>query len=693
MDTSHLVGRFVHTLFQCGCLCIIAASSSAADDLWPAPKWVNARPSEVGMDEASLTIARDYALTGGGSGFITRHGKLVMSWGDVRRRYDLKSTTKSFGVTALGLAIADGRIALSDRVVTHHPTFGIPPESNSKTGWIDRITIQHLATQTAGFEKRGGYTKLVFEPGTKWAYSDGGPNWLAECITLAYRRDVDELMFERVFAPLGITRKDLSWRRNSYRPKDIDGIVRREFGSGIGANVDAMARLGYLYLRGGKWNGRQIIPESFVNTVCTTVKPVVGIPEVDAKNYGNASDHYGLLWWNNADGTLRNVPRDAYWSWGLYESLIIVIPSLDIVVARAGKSWKGDWGGHYDRLQPFFDPIVASTGDSRQSANQETESESSEPISRSPIIKGIVWTDASTIVRKARGSDNWPVTWGDDDALYTAYGDGRGFQPLVEKKLSMGLCRVLGGPQNFRGTNLRSATAERTGGGAGGPKVSGLLMVDGVLYMLVRNTANSQLAWSTDRGKSWTWSDWKFTTSFGYPTFLNFGKNYTNARDDFVYVYSHDSDSAYKRADRMVLARVQRERIKDRSAYEFFEKLDTATAVWTRDIGSRGAVFTNSGECYRSSVSFNAGIGRYLWCQTGPGRDTRFSGGFAIYDAPEPWGPWTTAFSTKEWDVGPGETSCLPTKWMSDDGRRVHLLFSGDDSFSVRQGQLILQAP
>ena len=51
-------------------------------------------------------------------------------------------------------------------------------------------------------------------------------------------------------------------------------------------------------------------------------------------------------------------------------------------------------------------------------------------------------------------------------------------------------------------------------------------------------------------------ADCKFTTSFGCPTFLNFGKNYAGARDDFVYVYSHDSDSAYTAADRMVLGRV-----------------------------------------------------------------------------------------------------------------------------------------
>jgi Domain of unknown function (DUF4185) len=239
--------------------------------------------------------------------------------------------------------------------------------------------------------------------------------------------------------------------------------------------------------------------------------------------------------------------------------------------------------------------------------------------------------------------------------------------------------------------NLRSATIEKTGQGAQGPKASGMLMVNGVLYILLRNTGNSQLAWSKDRGQTWTWSDWKFETSFGYPTFLNFGRNYDGARDEFVYLYSHDSDSAYERADRMVLARVPKQKLTKRDSYVFFDSLDDdGVPVWTDNIALRGAVFTAPGKCYRSSVSYNAPLKRYLWCQTGGGDDPRFEGGFAIYDAPEPWGPWTTVFETSHWDVGPGETMCLPTKWMSEDGRTIHLLFSGEDCFSVRKGVLSL---
>lgn len=333
-------------------------------DVWPLPEWPRATPAEMGMNEAELRRARDYALTGDGSGFIIRRGRLVMAWGDPKRLYDLKSTTKSIGVTALGLALKDGKMRLSDRAIQHHPRLGVPPESNEKTGWLDKITILHLATQTAGFAKPGGYTHLLFEPGTRWYYSDGGPNWLAECITLAYRRDVRDLLFERVFTPLGIKPTDLTWRENAYRPHTINGIKRREFGSGISANVDAMARIGYLYLREGRWRDEQILPREFVSLVRQPVPGVVGLPEHEPQKYDNASDHYGLLWWNNGDGTLPGVPRDAYWSWGLHDSLIVVIPSLDLVVARAGRSWQRGESGHYKVLEPFLGPIAASVSQS-----------------------------------------------------------------------------------------------------------------------------------------------------------------------------------------------------------------------------------------------------------------------------------------------------------------------------------------
>jgi hypothetical protein len=546
-----------------------------------------------------------------------------------------------------------------------------------------------LANQTAGFAKKGSYEPLLFEPGTKWHYSDGGPNWLAECLTYVYKRDLNDVMFERVFTPLGITPKDIRWRKHAYRPEFIEGLEgakRREFGSGFNANVQAMARFGTLYLHEGKWRDQQILPANFVKTASTVGPELKGLVVNDPELHGDASAHYGLLWWNNNDGKLENVPRDTYWSWGLYEGLTIVIPSLDMVVARAGKSWKRTAGAdHYAVLEPFMEPIATAVTDAPKSAAKS-------PYPGSNVIKKVQWAPASTIVRKAKGGDNWPLTWADDGNLYTAYGDARGFEPFLPKKLSMGLARVEGGPEDFHGINLVSENADAVGDGPKGRKASGMLMVNGILYMLARNAGNSQLAWSTDHGARWAWADWKFTESFGCPAFVNFGQNYANARDEFVYIVSTDANTAYERSDRLVLARVPKQRIKEQSAFEFFVKSDAGGhSTWSKDIAQRGAIFTNPGACYRSHMTYNSALKRYLFTTIGEGKDTRFAGGFGIYDAPEPWGPWTTVYYTNHWDTGPGESCSFPSNWFSADGTTAALVFSGDDCFSVRKVTFVLR--
>jgi len=340
----------------------LSASSHAAE--WPGIKWPTASPAEVGMHEPRLAEARAFALSGGGSGAVIRHGKWVYAWGDQVQIYDIKSSSKSVGVTALGVALLDRKVQLDDPAIKYHPGIGVLPESNVATGWLEKITLRQLANQSAGFEKNRGFGKLLFEPGTHYFYSDGGPNCLAECLTLAYGRDLNELMFERVFTPLGITRAELKWRDNSLRPHEINGIPRREFGSGFSVNMNAMARIGYLYLREGRWNDRQIIPADFVRLASKPAEALRGLPEGES-SHGNASEHYSMLWWNNGDGYVPNVPRDAYWSAGLFNSYIVVIPSLDLVVVRAGNGWPTDTEevraqGRRPGFALFVAPIVAS---------------------------------------------------------------------------------------------------------------------------------------------------------------------------------------------------------------------------------------------------------------------------------------------------------------------------------------------
>ncbi len=323
------------------------------------------------------------------------------------------------------------------------------------------------------------------------------------------------------------------------------------------------------------------------------------------------------------------------------------------------------------------------------------------PYPPSPVIAGLEWAPTESIRRAAEDGDNWPLTWADDDALYTTWGDGTGFVPKVEKKLSLGFARVTGGPVDFRGENLRSPS-EQLGHGRTGKKGWGILCVDAVLYLWLGHAdqkgGQAQLAWSRDHGASWTFADWKFA-EFGMMGFVNFGRDYAGARDEFVYAYSHDGARADSPADHFVLMRAPKDQLTQRGAWEFFVKLDNAQPVWSKDIAKRGAVFSHKDGCLRSAMTYCAPLRRYLWWQhlpqppaaTKDRGDTRFDGGFAVYDAPEPWGPWTTAYFTSQWDVGPGEHGDFPAKWMSVDGLTVNLVFSGEDAFSVREAKVKLR--
>src|SRR5262245_7315161 len=104
-----------------------------------------------------------------------------------------------------------------------------------------------------------------------------------------------------------------------------------------------------------------------------------------------------------------------------------------------------------------------------------------------------------SIVRRARGGDNWPVTWADDDAIYTTWGDGNGFEPPLKSKLSCGFAKVVGTATDFRGINIRSEQ-EQHGQGRFGRKGWGLICVQGTLYLWLGHAdldgGQTQLAWS-----------------------------------------------------------------------------------------------------------------------------------------------------------------------------------------------------
>ncbi|MFW6370660.1 MAG: hypothetical protein ACOC10_05570 [Bacteroidota bacterium] len=190
------------------------------------------------------------------------------------------------------------------------------------------------------------------------------------------------------------------------------------------------------------------------------------------------------------------------------------------------------------------------------------------------------------------------------------------------------------------------------------------------------------------------------------PTLCNFDKNYTNARDEYVYSYlirfqSYEGPDDYEdkvdwlncqKPGYIDLARVHKDSIMFREGYTFFAGLTNGSPTWTNDIHKRAPVFENpAGVGWCINVSYNPGLKRYLL--TTEHTETH-RGNIGIFDAPEPWGPWTTVLYEKDWGDGHVPLNTFywnfSNKWLSQDGKTFSLIFTGrkeNDSFNMIRGK------
>ncbi|MDA1191037.1 MAG: serine hydrolase, partial [Candidatus Poribacteria bacterium] len=243
-------------------LWMIPAVVAHAAGAWvtPGEAWERASPVTQGLSAEKIDAAAAYAEQyGGGAGCIVRHGYIVKEWGDPSWRADIKSSTKgSFGTTALGVAVDRGLVKLDDLAQHYYPQIGTEEASTAEKGWLEKITVRQLATMTAGFSD-GRPPTFEYEPGTSGIYSNDTSNMLAELLTITFGEDLTTVMKREVMDKIGASADGWRWRDNGYRAKTVNGLSSREFASGITINYETMARIGLLYLRGGEWNGRQIL--------------------------------------------------------------------------------------------------------------------------------------------------------------------------------------------------------------------------------------------------------------------------------------------------------------------------------------------------------------------------------------------------------------------------------------------------
>jgi hypothetical protein len=352
------------------------------------------------------------------------------------------------------------------------------------------------------------------------------------------------------------------------------------------------------------------------------------------------------------------------------------------------------------------------------------------PYPPSPVIKTIV-LDWSTHRRGAPGSDNFQLTWADDSHQYGWWGDGGGFGGTnSDGRVGLGFARIEGNPDDWTGFNVWGGKNAENPARFDG-KCWGTISVAGVLYSwIVPDVPDTgglrdhyryiELARSTDRGATWKKADWRWRIEDNLiiPTFLNFGKDNAGARDEFVYSYfirpqtknvtQSNFSLNFHKPGAVFLARVPSDRIfEGRDRYEWFTGMNDGKPVWG-SLDQKQPVFEDpNGTGWCLSAIHNPGLGRYLLCT----EHTRshVDNQIGIFDAPEPWGPWSTVEywtpknrfgeirdgSDLDWNFNVFFLAFSP-KWFSPDGRNFTLTFTGggrgrdNDSFNTVRGRFVL---
>jgi CubicO group peptidase (beta-lactamase class C family) len=311
--------------------CAMDAQSSQ-EVFWPTKSWPVSTPEEQGMDSAGL--ARLIETVGSykqDSLMIIRHGKIVAEAYYAPYiagiRHDLRSVTKSIVSTLTAIELQRGLLDSVD-----HPVLDLFPEK--KISNVDdnkrAMTVQNLLDMTSGIDwqekiyapdetimrmyRSPDPTEFVLTqpmsntPGSQFYYNSGNPYVLSALITKKAGQSAFDFAKKELFEPLGIT--SARWGQ-----VDAQGVTDGE--AGLFLSPHDMARIGYLYLHHGTWDGRQIIPSSWV----------------DRAKEGNVSAtfgfHYANLWWSLPE-------KGAYMALGRHSQAILLLPKLDIVAVMTG---------------------------------------------------------------------------------------------------------------------------------------------------------------------------------------------------------------------------------------------------------------------------------------------------------------------------------------------------------------------
>jgi CubicO group peptidase (beta-lactamase class C family) len=365
---------------------------------WPDEEWPTSTPEEQGISAAAIDslvadmAAGEYGLVDAfmliRNGYVVADHRFTHDYWTIAAEYDttnhmynydhpdwhpylkgtdlhsLQSVTKSVTSAALGIAMDEGLLGGVETPVM--PFFEayqpyVTDERKRSTKLEDFLTMRSGLqwTTTGGYESEEHSTiqleasdewiRFVLEqptdtnPGERYQYNDGVSVLLGKILREATGQRIDEWAKERLFDPIGIT--DFYWKITPDGEADTEG--------GLYLSTEDLARFGYLFLRGGEWDGRQIVSLEWVEASTSPVVPDVA-PDNDRQDPG-----YGYQWWvpDHENGNTRIFAGNGYGG-----QFVLVSPEHDIVVVFNG--WnihggarKSTWRALQERILPAVEPL------------------------------------------------------------------------------------------------------------------------------------------------------------------------------------------------------------------------------------------------------------------------------------------------------------------------------------------------
>lgn len=262
---------------------------------------------------------------------ILRHDKVIAEhwWAPFSPEYThaMYSSTKTYSAAAIGFAVQEGLININKRFMDYFPEL-VPAKHSPE---LERLTVFHVLSMSAG-HANANYTgsgdeqvrsfmekDYAYEPGTHFEYNITCSHMLSQLISRVTGETIYEYLKPRLFEPLGLS-DDIFWEM------DLSG--RNMGNGGMHSRTSDMAKFGTFLKNKGKWNGKQLLSEEWVELM--TTPHIYQHPE--RSNEENANDDgsqgYGFQTWMGRHGSYRAI--------GASNQVILVVPGSDVVVASQG---------------------------------------------------------------------------------------------------------------------------------------------------------------------------------------------------------------------------------------------------------------------------------------------------------------------------------------------------------------------